>query len=163
MPIAVLDPFSGISGDMTLGALVACGLEREWLRALPGRLGLDAVSVEIREVLRGEIACIKVDFDIPPQPHGRHIGEIRSLVAGSGAPEAVRARADEAFTAIAAAEAEIHGTAPEKVHLHEVGAVDAILDVLGAVWGFERLGVDAVYCGAVQTGDGFVRAAHGVL
>jgi len=81
MRIAILDPFSGISGDMTLGALLGVGLDPEWLRGLPERLGLPDVSVEIREVLRGELACWKVDFRIPPQPHGRHIAEIRDLVA----------------------------------------------------------------------------------
>ena len=163
MPIAILDPFSGISGDMTLGALVACGLDPEWLRALPGRLALDDVRVEIREVRRGEIVCTKVDFEIPPQPHGRGIAEIRALVAGAGVPDDVRVRADAAFLAIAAAEGEIHGMPAESVHLHEVGAVDAILDVVGAVWGFRELGVTRVHCGPIALGDGSVRAAHGVL
>ena len=163
MTIAILDPFSGISGDMTLGALIDVGLDPEWLTALPQRMGLDGVSVRIQDVLRGEIACRKVDFDIPPQPHGRHVTEIRRLVAASGAPEHVRQRADAAFTAIATAEGEIHGVDPDRVHLHEVGAVDAILDVVGAVWGMDLLGVDRVYCGAVALGDGSVRAAHGIL
>jgi uncharacterized protein (TIGR00299 family) protein len=163
MRIAIFDPFSGIAGDMTLGALLAVGLDAEWLRALPTRLGLDDVRVEIREVLRGELVCWKVDFDIPPQPHGRHINEIRELVAGSGAPPRVRDRADAVFLAIATAEGEIHGMPPEEVHLHEVGAVDAILDVVGVVWGLEQLGVEQVRCGVLRTGDGTVRAAHGLL
>ena len=163
MPIAILDPFSGIAGDMTLGALLQVGLDPEWLRRLPGTLGLPDVGVQIRDVLRGELVCAKVDFDIPPQPHGRHIAEIRELVARSGAPAGVRERADRAFTAIATAEGEVHGLPPEEVHLHEVGAVDAILDVVGAIWGFEQLGVDRVYCGAIALGDGTVRAAHGLL
>ena len=163
MPIAILDPFSGISGDMTLGALLQVGLDADWLRALPATLGLADVGVEIREVLRGEIVCAKVDFEIPPQPHGRHIAEIRELVARSGAPSGVRDRADRAFTAIAGAEGEIHGLAPEAVHLHEVGAVDAILDVVGAIWGFEKLGVDRIHCGTIALGDGTVKAAHGIL
>ncbi|HEX6057940.1 MAG TPA: nickel pincer cofactor biosynthesis protein LarC [Gemmatimonadaceae bacterium] len=163
MPIAILDPFSGISGDMTLGALVACGLDPDWLRALPARLGLEGVGVEIRDVRRGDIACTKVDFDIPPQPHGRGLAEIRALVARAGVPDAVQARAHAAFGAIAAAEGEIHGMRAEEVHLHEVGAVDAILDVVGAVWGFAMLGVTRVHCGAIALGDGTVRAAHGLL
>ena len=163
MPIAILDPFSGISGDMTLGALVAVGLDPEWLKRLPGVLGLDGVRVRVQEVVRGEIVCQKVDFDIPPQPHGRHIADIRRLVAAAGVPEVVRERADRVFTAIAEAEAEIHGMSPEDVHLHEVGAVDAILDVVGSVWGMELLGITEVYCGTLTVGDGFVTAAHGVL
>jgi uncharacterized protein (TIGR00299 family) protein len=163
MRIAILDAFSGISGDMTLGALLAVGLDPDWLRALPGRLGLDRVTVHIHDVLRGQIACKKVDFDIPPQPHGRHLREIRELVARADVPTEVRERADAAFEAIATAEAEIHATTVDRVHLHEVGAVDAILDVVGAIWGLRELGVVSVYCGAVSVGDGFVEAAHGVL
>jgi len=163
MRTAILDPFSGMSGDMTLGALIGVGLDPEWLRALPERMGLPQVSVDIREVLRGEIVCWKVDFEIPPQPHGRHIDQIRELVANSGAPDDVRERADKAFWSIASSEGEIHGLPPEQVHLHEVGAVDAILDVVGAIWGFSELGVEDVRCGTIRTGDGTVRAAHGLL
>jgi hypothetical protein len=163
MRIAILDPFSGIAGDMTLGALLAVGLDPDWLRALPGKLGLSDVTVEITKVKRADLACFKVDFAIPPQPHGRHIKAIQKIVAESGAPERVRAQADAAFLAIASAEAEIHGTTPEKVHLHEVGAVDAILDVVGVIWGLSELGVTEVRCGVLRTGDGTVRAAHGLL
>jgi len=162
--VAILDPFSGIAGDMMLGALIAVGLEAEWLRALPDALGLGEVRVRVQEVLRGEIACWKVDFDIPPQPHGRGVAEIRALVDASGVvPPIVRDRADRVFTAIAEQEGAIHGVPAEQVHLHEVGAVDAILDIVGSVWGLHRLGVERVFCGPLQVGDGFVRAAHGVL
>ena len=163
MRIAILDPFSGIAGDMTLGALLQLGLDADWLRALPKALALDAVGVEIGEVVRGAIVCQKVDFDIPPQPHGRHLRQIRELVAASAAPPRVRELADLAFTAIATAEGELHGVSAEKVHLHEVGAVDAILDVVGSIWGLELLGVERVYCGTVSLGDGTVKAAHGTL
>ena len=163
MRAAIFDPFSGIAGDMTIAALLDVGLDAEWLRALPARLGLDGVTVQIRDVLRAGISCKKVDFDIPPQPHGRHIHHIREIVAKSGVPEQVRIRADAAFTAIATAEGELHGQPPEKVHLHEVGAVDAILDVVGAIWGLSLLDVERVHCGAISLGDGTVKAAHGVL
>ena len=164
MRVAIFDPFSGIAGDMTIGALLALGLDAEWLRALPRTLGLEGIDVRIREVVRGEIVCRKVDFEIPPQPHGRGIREIRDLVERSGVvPAAVRERADRAFRAIAEAEGEIHGMDPSEVHLHEVGAVDAILDVVGSIWGLELLGVERVYCGVIALGDGTVRAAHGVL
>src|SRR5690348_11585818 len=115
MRTAILDPFSGIAGDMTLGALLGVGLDAEWLRGLPTSLGLADVRVDIREVLRGELVCWKVDFDIPPQPHGRHITQIRELVARSGAPATVRERADAVFLAIATAEGEIHGMPAEQV------------------------------------------------
>jgi len=161
--IAILDPFSGISGDMTLGALVGVGLEPAWLRALPHRLGLDGVGVRVASVTRGEIACTKVDFDIPPQPHGRHLKQIRELVRRADVPESVKERADLAFTAIAEVEADIHGTTVDRVHLHEVGAVDAILDVVGSIWGLSELGVSRVYCGVIALGDGSVETAHGTL
>jgi len=160
---AILEPFSGISGDMMLGALVHVGLDPAWLKALPSRLGLAGIEVRVSDVQRGMVACKKVDFDIPEQPHGRHIEEIRALVAAAALPPDVRAAANEAFTAIAVAEGEIHGIAAEEVHLHEVGAVDAILDVVGAVWGLRELGVTRVRCGTISLGDGFVKGAHGVL
>ena len=148
---------------MTLGALIDVGLDVEWLRALPSRLGLEGVTVRIERVKRSSVACTKVDFDIPPQPHSRSIHEIRELVSRADVPEAVRERADAAFVAIATAEGEIHGIAPERVHLHEVGAVDAILDVVGSVWGFEQIGVERVFCLPVSVGDGTVATAHGIL
>jgi uncharacterized protein (TIGR00299 family) protein len=160
---AIFDPFSGIAGDMTLGALIQCGLDPDWLRALPARLALDGVGVEIRDVVRADIRCVKVDFTIPPQPHGRHIHQIRKIVEATDAPSDVKERADRAFTAIGTAEAEIHGVAIEKVHLHEVGAVDAILDIVGSIWGLRQIGVEEVYCGPIALGDGTVKAAHGVL
>ena len=163
MRIAILDPFSGIAGDMTLGALLDVGLDERWLKGLPRELGLDGVTAVIRDVVRSGIKCKKVDFEIPPQPHGRHLSTIRSLVAQSRAPASVRERADATFTAIATVEGEIHGVSAEKVHLHEVGAVDAILDVVGSIWGFDLLGVERVYCGPISLGDGTVKAAHGVL
>ncbi len=163
MTIAILEPFSGISGDMMLGALVHVGLDPAWLEALPARLGLDDVRVRIADVQRGAIACKKVDFDIPPQPHARHLEEIRALLANAALPEAVRRRANLAFTAIAEEEAGIHGIRVDDVHLHEVGAVDAILDVVGAIGGLDQLGVARVCCGPISLGDGFVKAAHGVL
>lgn len=161
--IAIIEPFSGISGDMTLGGLVAVGLDHEWLRSLPGRLGLEGVDVRITPVSRSQIACTKVDFDIPPQPHGRHLKQIRAIVHGSDAPAVVKDRADAAFTALAEAEAEIHGTTVERVHLHEVGAVDAILDIVGTIWGLSELGVSRVYSSEVALGDGSVQTSHGLL
>ncbi|MHB8838413.1 MAG: nickel pincer cofactor biosynthesis protein LarC [Gemmatimonadaceae bacterium] len=161
MLIAILDPAHGIAGDMTLGALLDLGLDPEWLRALPSALGLEGVTVRISDVRRGEIACKKVDFDIPPQPHGRHLKHIAAIVQGSTAPDTVKAMALDAFTQLTDAEAAIHGTTREKVHLHEVGAVDAILDVMGSIWGLQQLGVEAVYNMPVTVGDGFVDAAHG--
>jgi uncharacterized protein (TIGR00299 family) protein len=161
--IAILDPFSGIAGDMTLGALLDLGLDPQWLRALPGVLGLADIGVRIERVKRGEIASWKVDFDIPPQPHGRHLKHLKAIVDACDAPDDVKRRANAAFEAVATIEASIHGTTIEKVHLHEVGAVDAILDIVGSIWGMHLLGVSTVYNTTVALGDGFVDAAHGRL
>ncbi|HEY7568348.1 MAG TPA: LarC family nickel insertion protein, partial [Gemmatimonadaceae bacterium] len=161
--IAILDPFSGISGDMTLGALIDVGLDPTWLQALPHRLALDDVRVRVAKTERGHIACTKVDFEIPTQPHARHLAEIADIVNRSEAPETVKARATAAFRTLAAIEGAMHGVEPEEVHLHEVGAVDAILDIVGAIWGFEMLGISRVHCGTISLGDGSVRAAHGTL
>jgi uncharacterized protein (TIGR00299 family) protein len=149
---------------MTLGALLGVGLSPDWLRALPGRLGLEGIGVRIEPADRASLRCWKVDFDIPPQPHGRHIHQIRRMVEqAEGIPARVRDLANEAFLAIGMAEAEIHGTTLEKVHLHVVGAVAGILDVVGWIWGRHELGVQRVFCGAIATGDGTVKAAHGLL
>ena len=161
MRIAILDPFSGISGDMFLGALVDAGLDESFLLGLPATLGIEGVGVTVTTVLRGQIACRKVDFTIPPQPHGRHLKQIRAIVEATPAPATVKERAMAAFTLITECEAAIHGTTVDGVHLHEVGSVDAILDIVGAVWGLEMLGVERVYCGAIALGDGFVDTAHG--
>lgn len=161
MRIAILDPFSGISGDMFLGALLDVGLEESFLTTLPTTLGIEGVGVSIAAVSRGQIACRKVDFAIPPQPHGRHLKHIRAIVEASPAPDSVKRKAMEAFTLITECEAAIHGTTVERVHLHEVGSVDAILDIVGSIWGLERLGVEHLYCGTLPLGDGFVDTAHG--
>jgi pyridinium-3,5-bisthiocarboxylic acid mononucleotide nickel chelatase len=163
MRAAILEPFSGIAGDMTLGALVAVGLDPQFIIDLPARLGLDGVTATVKPVVRAGIACTKVDFEIPPQPHGRHLKHIRAILDQCDAPQAVKDRADAVFLALTRAEAEIHGTAIEKVHLHEVGAVDSILDVIGSAWGLHVLGVDRVYCGPLVVGDGTVVAAHGEM
>jgi uncharacterized protein (TIGR00299 family) protein len=119
--------------------------------------------VRIEQERRAGIACWKEDFDIPPQPHGRHLTQILALVDRSPAPDTVKTRAAAVFRGIAEIEAEMHGVSVDRVHLHEVGAVDAILDVVGSVWGLERLGVEAVFTGPISVGDGTVCAAHGEL
>lgn len=161
MRIAILDPFSGISGDMFLGALLDVGLEESFVTTLPAVLGLEGVTAQVTKVSRGQIACHKVDFTIPPQPHGRHLKHIKTIVEATPAPDSVKAKAMQAFTLITECEAAIHGTTVERVHLHEVGSVDAILDIVGSIWGLEKLGVARVFCGTLSLGDGFVDTQHG--
>ena len=163
MRIAILDPAAGISGDMTLAALLSLGLPVEWLEELPGRLGVGDVRVTVRDVRRAGITCKLVEFAIPSQPHGRHVGELLQLVERARISDWVKERALRAFRLVGEAEGRVHGVAPEKVHLHEVGAVDAVLDIVGAIDGFERLGVEAVHHLPVAVGRGWVEAAHGQL
>jgi len=156
MRIAILDPAAGISGDMTLGALLALGAPQVWLEGLPGRLGLAGVGVTVRNAVRCGVACKQVEFTIPEQPHGRHVGELVRLVERAPVSDWVKQRAIRAFRLVGEAEGEVHGVAPEKVHLHEVGAVDAVLDIVGAIEGFEQLGVETVYAWPVAVGNGWV-------
>ena len=163
MKIAVLDPASGIAGDMFIGALIDNGLDKAWLERLPSALGLDRVRVRIADVERSGVRCVKVDFDIPEQPHGRAVSEIHRLIDAIEIPEKVARSAHAAFEAIATIEGAIHGVPPDQLHLHEVGAVDAILDVVGSIWGVELLGIERIYNTKVALGDGTVKTAHGVL
>jgi hypothetical protein len=166
MPIAILDPVAGISGDMLLGALIGAGAPPDWLLGLPARLGIPQVDIGIREVNRAGLRATSVDVRIPESAHaghGRHIGELQDLVRRAPLSTAVRERAVRAFQLIGEAEARVHGTTAQRVHLHEVGALDAVVDIVGGVEGFERLGVDAVYHRPVAVGNGWVQAAHGGL
>lgn len=163
MRIAIVDPAAGISGDMTLGALLALGAPVAWIEGLPARLGLTGVGVTIRTVVRCGVGCTQVEFAIPDEPHGRHVAALIKIVERAPVSEWVRERAVRAFRLLGEAEGRVHGVAAEKVHLHEVGAVDAILDIVGAIEGFEQLGVDAVYHRSVAIGNGWVTAAHGRL
>src|SRR5216110_1979071 len=163
MRIAILDPAAGISGDMTLGALLSLGLPVSWLEELPRRLGVGDVRVTVRDVRRAGITCKQIDFTIPDQPHGRHVGELLELVERAPVSPWVKERAVRAFRLVGEAEGRVHGVAPEKVHLHEVGALDAVLDLVGAIEGFEQLGVDAIYTWPVAVGRGWIEAAHGAL
>src|SRR2546429_3454990 len=163
MRIAILDPAAGISGDMTLGALLSLGVPSAWLEGLPGRLGLAGVGVSVRDVVRCGLRCMQVEFAIPEQPHGRHVGELVRLVEGAPVSEWVKEGAVRAFQVVGEAEGRVHGVAPEKVHRQEVGAVDAVLDIVGAIEGFEQLGVEAVCAWPVAVGNGWGEAAHGQL
>lgn len=163
MSIAIIDPSAGISGDMTLGALLSLGVPVSWLEQLPQRLGLADVSVSVREVKRASVGCRQVEFAIPEQPHGRHVSELVTLVEQAPVSTWVKDRAVRAFRLIGEAEGKVHGVAADRVHLHEVGAVDAVLDIVGSIEGFELLGVDAVYHRPVAVGNGWVAASHGRL
>jgi uncharacterized protein (TIGR00299 family) protein len=162
--IAWFDCFSGISGDMTLGALVSAGWPAAEAQSLPRRLGLEGVRVEVRDVRRGPLAAVQVEVvvEAAPQPH-RHLRDVEAVLARADLPAAARERALEAFRRLARAEAEVHGTSVEQVHFHEVGAADALVDVAGAMLGLESLGVARVLSSPPRLGRGSVRSAHGLI
>ncbi len=213
MRIAYLDCFSGISGDMFLGALVAAGVSPRLLVETVAALDVGA-RLEISRVVRGGIAATKVDVyshgekDLPrevfweqhghghshghgqghghPEPvwgrvsdpartgqisvrthseheHGRGLKEIREMIEKASISGTAKATAIRIFEALGAAEAEIHNTSIESVHFHEVGAVDAMVDIVGAAVGSEALGVDEWICSPLNVGGGTVKCAHGTL
>src|SRR5260370_502825 len=123
MRIAILDPAAGISGDMTLGALLSLGLPISWLEELPHRLGVRDVGVAVRDVRRSGVTCKKVDFEIPEQPHGRHVGELVQLVERAPISEWVKTRAVRAFPLLGGAEGQMHGGAGERDPKHYPNAL----------------------------------------
>ena len=173
MRIAYLDAFSGVSGDMTVGALVHLGLPLAAVREAITTLGLADVEVAVEEAVRSGIRATKFrvrvrgeDPDAPRRGHHhvhRPYADIRALLARSSLPEPVKTSALAIFARLAEAEGRVHGVPPESVEFHEVGAVDAIVDVVGAALGFAHLGADAVYCGPLPLGQGRTHSAHGPL
>jgi uncharacterized protein (TIGR00299 family) protein len=161
MRALIFDPFAGISGDMMLGALIDIGLGEDWLREFVASLGLGEIGVRVEHVRRRGIACASVAFELPHEHAHRHLRHVIDIIDRSSASESVKARAKDAFQRLAVAEAAVHGTTIEKVHFHEVGALDAILDVLGAMAGVEALGFDAFFTRPVAVGSGWVDMAHG--
>ena len=157
----LFDPFAGISGDMTLGALIDLGLEATWLQDFVASLGLGAVTVHVERANRCGISCGRVRFDLPHEHAHRHLRHVIEIIDASSAPDLAKERARDAFRRIAVAEAEVHGTTVEKVHFHEVGALDAILDILCAMAGVEALGFTSFYTRPVAVGSGWVDIAHG--
>jgi uncharacterized protein (TIGR00299 family) protein len=157
----IFDPFAGISGDMILGGLVDLGLDPDWLREFVASLGLGDLRVEVERTMRAGISCARVHFDLPEEHAHRHLRDVLEIVERAQVPATVRETAGTVFRRLAEAEAEIHGTTVDKVHFHEVGALDAILDVLCAVAGLAELGIERCYTRTVAVGTGYVDIAHG--
>jgi pyridinium-3,5-bisthiocarboxylic acid mononucleotide nickel chelatase len=159
--ILIFDPFAGIAGDMTIAALLDLGLDEQWLRDFVAGLGLGDVQIHIERVNRRGIAAPHVRFSYPPEKAHRHLRHVVEIIDRSSAPEQAKERAKEAFRLIAVAEARVHGTTVEKVHFHEVGAMDAILDVLCVMAGVSELGFDEFRTRPVAVGSGWVDIDHG--
>ncbi len=161
--IAYLDCFSGASGDMCLAALVDAGWPAEELGQVPALLGLEGVTVRVTRVRRGILEAARVQVEVAGAQPERHLREITARIEQAPLPERTRDRAISVFRRLAEAEARVHGTTPEQVHFHEVGAADALVDVVGVCLGLERLGVGSIYASPLPLGRGTVRTEHGAL
>src|SRR5580698_240216 len=160
---AYFDCFSGISGDMVLGALVDAGADLRAIEAELRKLGLEAWSISATKVKRGEIFATHVKVETSEGHHHRGLSIILQRIENAKLAPRAAARATKIFTRLAEAEAQVHQLPIEQVHFHEVGAVDSIVDIVGAAIGFELLGIDEFACSAMDVGAGQVKTAHGLL
>jgi len=162
MKIAHFDAFSGIAGDMTVAALIDAGAPAGTLFA-----GLDSLATgahfSVERVTRHGISGTKFNVEFEHQHTHRHLPHIVKMIEASALPEGAKANAIRVFEALGAAEAQVHGLPVEKVHFHEVGAVDSICDIAGACYALDLLGVEQVHCSPINTGSGTVEAHHGVM
>jgi uncharacterized protein (DUF111 family) len=161
--IAWFHAFSGIAGDMALGACIDAGADVQGVRSMLAGLDVPGWSLRTERVLRGGLSATHAVVEVRDDARARSAAEIIALVAGSDLPERVRGRAVDTFRALAEAEAGLHGQDPDHVHLHEVGGHDAIVDVVGTCAALELLGIDRVLAGPVAVGVGTTRSAHGTI
>ncbi len=158
-----IEPFSGISGDMILGALVDLGAPREMLLNLPHLLGFPDVNISINHVTKCGISCLKVNIEDNTEPVARHLHQILAMIEKADLSAGAKDFAGRVFTLVGEAEAKVHGVSIEEVHFHEVGAVDSIMDIVGTALLLDQLDFSAVVSLPVCIGSGFVHCAHGKL
>lgn len=166
MKLAYLDCSAGIAGDMCLGALLDCGLPLDHLKGSLQKLGLGReYDLQTHAVQRAGQPALHAVVNVltPSHGHGRHWPQIRDLIEGSALSSWVKSRSIDVFHTLAQAEAKVHQMPVEKVHFHEVGAVDALVDIVGTCIGLEWLQVDQVICSPHPIGGGWVDAAHGQM
>ncbi len=166
MKLLYCDCFSGISGDMFLSALLDAGLPVDYLLRQLQLLNLpEPFSLSVEKIHKGPIAASQVKIEIDPayHSHSRNLEDIRAIIAGAPLPEKVTQTSLAVFQRLAEAEAQVHGATVEAVHFHEVGAVDSIIDTVGAALGLEFLGIERVYSSALPMGSGQVHSQHGIL
>ncbi|MFH0758574.1 MAG: nickel pincer cofactor biosynthesis protein LarC [Bacteroidota bacterium] len=163
--ILYYDCFAGISGDMNLGALVDVGVDPDFLRQELGKLNIDGFRLEVQPDMRKGISGTKVTVVIenPENEKHRHLRHIEELINSSSLSDRIKKKSLAIFNLVAEAEAKVHNISKEKVHFHEVGALDSIADIVGAAICQEFLEVDEIRCSAVQLGGGFVQCAHGMM
>ncbi|MBI3659412.1 nickel pincer cofactor biosynthesis protein LarC [Candidatus Acetothermia bacterium] len=165
MKILYLDCFSGIAGDMFLAACIDSGLvEPAYLEKKLSGLGIGKIKVKVEKVERSAISATHLEFQTDEDSHDhRHWSEIREMIAGSKLAEGEKRSAIAIFQNLAEAEAKIHGSDPEQVHFHELGAFDSICDIVGAAIVLEKFNIDKAYASKINVGSGFVEIAHGRL
>ncbi|OGC91521.1 MAG: TIGR00299 family protein [candidate division Zixibacteria bacterium RBG_16_48_11] len=161
MKIAYFDCFAGISGDMILGALLDCGLDTSHWKKELSKLSLSGYELEITKTTKLHISATKVNVKVKESSHHRKLSDIISLIGKSGLDNQVREKSIGVFNRLGRAEAKIHGKKVEEVHFHEVGAVDAIVDVVGSVLGLKLLGIEEVFASQLPLTKGFVKTEHG--
>lgn len=163
MKLAYLDCFSGIAGDMLVGALLDAGLPFETLNSEIAKLGLKEVTLSAEPTKRKGITGTDFKVAVGHDHHHRSLTTIEKIINESTLDDAIKQTAIRIFRRLGEAEAGVHGVDIEKVHFHEVGALDAIVDIVGAAIGFHHLGIDRVVCSPINVGSGTVKAAHGVM
>ena len=163
MKIAYFDCISGIAGDMILGALLHCGMPLDFLRSELEKLHVHGFELREKQVVHSGIAAVHVDVVTEHQHEHRHLSHILHIIESSALSGRVKNQAARIFTRLAEAEAKAHGAAPEEVHFHEVGALDAIVDVVGACIGLEYFQADTVVSTPLRLGTGTVKCAHGSM
>ncbi|MGH3483144.1 MAG: nickel pincer cofactor biosynthesis protein LarC [Nocardioidaceae bacterium] len=161
--IGWLDCSSGASGDMLLGALVGAGVPLDTIDAAVQAIAPEPIRLRTETVSRAGLAATRVWVEAEESETHRGLGDIRALLESAPLDNRVRARADDVFVRLAAAEAAMHGTTVDEVHFHEVGALDAIADIVGACAGLVHLGIDTLTSSTIAVGGGSARAAHGRL
>ena len=164
MKVLSYDCFSGISGDMNLGAMIDLGVDKTFLINELNKLNLKGWELLVQKDQRHGISGTKVTVNQTRHEHAhRHLSDIEKIINGSDLDNKTKELSLKIFMKIAVAEAKVHGIAVDKVHFHEVGAVDSIIDIVGAAICFNALKVDAVHVSPVELGSGFVKCDHGKL
>jgi hypothetical protein len=158
-----IDAFAGLSGDMFLGAIADLGVDLRLLEGLPKRLGFEHATLTVRGVNRKGIAAKQILIEAPHEHVHRHLRDIEEILRKSDLPSLVIAGSMKTFRLLAEAEAKVHGTEPGKIHFHEVGAVDSILDIVGTHLGFHELSVGEIVCSPVPLSRGSAVMAHGMM
>lgn len=163
MSVVWVDASAGASGDMLLGALVGAGVPLTVIASAVDAVAPEPVDLAASQVTRGALAATRCHVEIADSVHHRTWTDVRALLTGAALDDAVRDLALRVFERLAEAEGAVHGISPESVHFHEVGALDAIADVVGVCAGFAHLGTEEVVVSPIAVGSGSIRAAHGTL